>query len=134
MMDLFGMGLSFAGAGALGYVATGRKNEQEEITLRLSLTKDGSFLTDVRLIGGVTALAAANLAKMSGDTKKVLNGIALVSGISLATTEGIRAKLQKDKQPGFAQGFEFAPKWGSKEKTGSYGAAGGKAYESRWTA
>jgi len=134
MMDLFGMGLSFAGAGALGYVAAGSTNTNDELTMRLSLTKDGAFLTDARLIGGLAALAGATFIKgMSPNAKKALSGIALVSGISLATTEGIRMKLQK--KPGtIAQGFTAMPSWKkSDDQMGAYGASS-KAYQSSWAA
>lgn len=93
--------VTLGGAGALSYLAAGQVNKEQgdKPTLRLSLDKGGSLLGDVRLLGGALS-AGASYYLASGDTKKVLSGVALASFASLICTELVRYRFAKFTKEG----------------------------------
>jgi len=89
---------AIAGTGALAYLAAGRETAKgsKQSTLRLSLDKEHSLITDVRLLGGAATLLASMFVK-EGSARNMLRLIAVGSGASLLTTELIRWRLNKDQ-------------------------------------
>ena len=108
--DALATGLAVAGTGALGYLAAGREVNGKP-TLRLSLDKNHSLITDVRVLGGILSLVGAWMLK-NQSAKKVLGYTAAASFASVATTEAIRYKWRGEGSP-VAQGLPLIPKYGA---------------------
>jgi len=83
-----------AGTGALAYLAAGRQSDSRHSTLRLSLDREHSLLTDVRLLGGALVGAASFYVKDPG-ARSTMRLVALGSFASLLTTEIVRYRLNR---------------------------------------
>ena len=99
--NLVGVG---GGSAALTYLATNWKPSADgKTTLRLSLDKSGSLMTDVRLLGGGLAWLTSMYTK--GQTRKVLQTTAAASLFSLAQTEIVRWRLGQLQSKGEFNGI-----------------------------
>lgn len=85
------------GAGALSYLAAGKRKNATQPTLRISLDKGNSLIGDVRFIGGLAAGFASRSKSVSAKTAKMLETAATASFSSLASTEAVRYQLIKQQ-------------------------------------
>jgi hypothetical protein len=99
---------TIAGAGALSYLAA-RKPKEGKQSLRMSL-KDDSLILDVRLLGGAL-MGLGSFWVKNKDAKNVLQIGSVAMLASLASTELVRYKLAKDKNPGVADKAKLLPDW-----------------------
>lgn len=119
------------GSGALTYLAMSkaRTDKSGKPTMRISLTKDGSLLTDVRFLG---AVGLGYMAAKGGKNKDVMRQGAMACAMSLANTEAMRLRFMRDPDwagqfPKDTIGGKLLPDFGSSKETASgmpaYGAA-----------
>lgn len=121
MFDAWTLAGVGGGALALNYLAAGRKvGGSDAVSLRLTLAKDGSLLSDVRVLGGLLAFGASMYCH--GTTRKALQVIAGASAVSVLTTEAIRFQLGRSGNR-VAGALPVFPSFGAT------GATGAKSYQ-----
>ena len=99
------------GAGALSYIAAGKRKSATQPSLRLSLDKGDSLIGDVRFLGGLAAGLASRSKMMGAGARKTLETVATASFSSLASTEAVRYQLIR--QNVLPQGGRIFPSFGN---------------------